>query len=125
MSINRIVPSEYQECVAFWQWSRFKPVLVEYLVHHVNEGKRSLCQGAKLKAIGMRKGLPDYQLTTPNEKYHSLWIEMKTKDKRNHEMPSEQIAWMHRLRKAGNFATFCFGADEAIRTVDLYLNNKL
>lgn len=122
---DKITTTEYQECKIFFAWASYHPLLREYLVHHANEGKRSLQSGFLLKQIGLSPGLPDYQLMISNEKYHCLWLEMKTKEKKKHKMPANQVAWINRLLKCGHYATFCFGADEAIKITTDYLNNKL
>jgi hypothetical protein len=117
--------TEYHECKIFFEWASYHPLLREYLVHHANEGKRTAVSGFYLKQIGLSPGFPDYQVMISNNKYHGLFIEMKTKEKKNHKMPENQVEWIDRLLKAGHYATFCFGADEAIKITTDYLNNKL
>jgi hypothetical protein len=115
--------SEYEECRLYWDWSQLNPLLREYLVHHVNEGKRSKRNGHMLNIIGMRKGVPDYQLFVPNKNYHGFCLEMKTKEKMNRIQPLEQVAWIKKLRKQGYYANFSFGADDAIKQTLDYLKD--
>lgn len=119
------VANEYQECRTYWEWSQLNPLIKNHLVHHVNEGKRSIVTGHRLKIIGMSKGLPDYQLFIPNLKYHGLLIEMKSKCQKGKKQKKEQTEWIDRLIINGYFATFAFGADEAIKITTDYLQNKL
>lgn len=125
MKMRNPKASEHQECRAYFEWASHHPLLSEYLVHHANEGKRTALAGFYLKQIGLSPGFPDYQFMLSNEKYHGLFIEMKTKEKKNHKMPENQVGWIDRLLKAGHYATFCFGADHAIQVTTDYLNNKL
>ena len=118
------IPDEYSECVAYFKWAQLNWLVREYLIHHVNEGKRSKTQGYYLNCIGLRKGLPDYQLPIPNENWLGLWIEMKTIDQRNRKQKKEQIEWIDRLIKIGHFATFAYGWQHAAEITMDYLNNK-
>lgn len=118
-------PNEYQECKAYYEWACLHPILREYLVKHVNEGKRSKLQGLYLNLIGLKKGLPDYQFPVPNGKYIGLWIEMKTRDEANKKQKIEQINWLKKLQAKGHYATFCFGCEDAIKVTQDYLANRL
>lgn len=100
-------------------------MLKENMTKNVNEGQYEGWYVNALKAIGLRKGFPDYVLILPNNKYHSLWIEMKRVPERGKKMRQEQIEWIERLNKNGHYASFTFGADEAIQICNDYLNNKL
>jgi len=89
---------------------------------HVPNGElRNPRVGAKLKAMGVRRGVPDILIfnTPPNELYSSegytgVAIELKSvHDKRG---PSKaQREWISELVINGWAARVCKGADEAIR----------
>lgn len=117
--------SEYQECCAYYEWAQYHPIVREYLIHHVNEGKRSIVSGKRLKLIGMRKGLPDYQLPIANQNWHGLWLEMKTPDQKTKKQKIEQIEWVNKLLLVKQYACFAFGCDHAINLTLEYLNNKM
>lgn len=119
------IPSEYDECLTFYQWTQWHPRLKGNVIKIVNEGKRSVVQGARLKAIGLSKGEPDYIIPVPNRKYHSLWLEVKTVDERLKKQKKEQIEKINRLLKLGHYATFAFGASQCIQITTDYLNNML
>ena len=123
--LNYKTSSEYQECRAYFEWAQYHPTIKEYLIHHVNEGKRSRIMGNLLKLIGMRKGIPDYQLPLSNNNWHGFWIEMKTVDEHNKKQKKEQIDWINRLLLVKQYATFAFGCDDAIRLTLAYINNKI
>lgn len=119
------VATEYQECKAFWEWAQTNEIIAEYLIKHVNEGKRSYISAKFLKLIGMRKGLPDYQLPIPNKKFIGLWIEMKRTNQRNRKKDSEQVQWQDRLLNMGHCAIFAYGWEDAAQITLDYLNNKI
>lgn len=120
-----LIPSEIQECVAYWEWSQNIPVLKDYLYKIPNEGKRSLSYGKKMKMIGLRSGLPDYHYPIPNETFNGFWLEMKTRDKKNHSLPDLQKIWLNKLNKANHYATFAFGWEDAAEKTISYIKNLL
>lgn len=89
------------------------------LIHHCNEGLRSLRTASRLKNEGLRPGLPDYQIPVQRDGYGSLWIELK----RLHggRVQDTQHAMIDMLRRAGNRAEVCRGAKEAIDLITDYL----
>lgn len=120
-----LIPSEYQECKAFWQYAS-KVGFSDDLIKHANErmgDSRWFIRA--LYAIGFRKGLLDYQFIKANGKYHTLWIEMKRKDQKPKDSKPEQNAWIARLLNRGHYASYAYGCDDAIRIFNDYINNKL
>jgi hypothetical protein len=82
----------------------------------------SMKQAIKMKATGYVKGFPDLQICEPNEKYHGLFIELKT-DK---GIPSkEQKEWIKQLNKRGYCASICKGFDEAKVVIDDYFKGAI
>lgn len=118
------IPTEYEECKAFFEWAQLLPIVSKYLIKHVNEGKRSKITGLYLQRIGMRKGLPDYQLPISNGKWFGLWIEMKRRTN-NKSHSKEQCEWIDNLIKVNQFATFAYGWEDAVRITTDYLNKKI
>lgn len=117
--------TEYQECLAFYQWTQWHPLLRDYTIKNVNEGKRSEKTGYFLKQIGLQPGLPDYHIPIPTSKYHGLWIEMKTEAERHRKKRQNQNKWIENLNKIGHYATYAYGATDAIRIVQGYLAEKI
>jgi ribosomal protein L7Ae-like RNA K-turn-binding protein len=75
---------------------------------------------AKLKAEGMAKGFPDILIPLVSNNKSGLFIEMKsTKGKAT----QEQKDWILRLNNSGYTAVVCYGANQAIKTIDRYLEN--
>lgn len=115
--------SEYHECKLFFEWAQHHPLLREFLIKNANEGKRTPVECHYLKLIGFRKGLPDYQLPVPNQRWSGLWIEMKRTVERTRSKRPEQIEWIRKLKEIRQFATFAYGWEDAARITSDYLNN--
>lgn len=90
--------------------------------HIPNESKSSIQRRMSMKRAGVKKGIPDICIPIPNDKFASLYIEMKIKP--NKPSP-EQMQVIRELNQAGNYACLCWSADEAIEMLTKYLNNKL
>lgn len=118
-------PAEYKECLAYFKWCCMNPILKEYLIKNVNEGKRSAASGYFLNLIGMRAGIPDYHLPYSNKKYHGLWIEMKKADGKNKKKDKNQEEWIEKLLKIGHYASYAYGWEDASLITVKYLNDSL
>jgi hypothetical protein len=83
-----------------------------------NGGKRNLVTAMKLKAEGVKSGVPDLFLALPNEIHAGLFIELKTPKKGT--VSKEQKEWITRLNKNGYRAVVCWGHEEAIEELKKY-----
>ncbi len=91
----------------------------EMIYHIPNEGKRK--NGAKLKRIGLRKGIPDLCLPVPKMGFNGLYIELKKDTSK--KASKEQKEWLFKLEQQGYATSLCFGADEAINLITAYMNS--
>lgn len=119
------LPTEYQECLWYYEWTQLQTELQGKVIKLVNEGRRSYQTGKNLKAIGMQAGLPDYLILAHNTHWKSLWLEMKTRDKRNRKKDPNQEGWLAKLNGLGHYATFCYGWEHAAQLTTDFLNDKL
>ncbi|HLX54650.1 MAG TPA: hypothetical protein VKR58_11945 [Aquella sp.] len=119
------IPTEYQECLALMQWASLHPLIGEYLIKHANEGLRSPKTGFFLKRIGLRPGLPDYQLPIANNNWSGLWIEMKRRHLHDKKKLETQEAWLVKLLKVRQYATYAYGWEHAVSIIEDYINNKI
>jgi len=88
------------------------------MYHIPNEGKRSKATGGRLKAQGLKPGVPDVCLPTAHGGYIGLYIEMKVKPNK----PTEnQKRWLRALREAGHMVAVCYGFEEARDLIEKYL----
>ena len=84
-----------------------------------NGSERNPIVGKKLKAEGVRKGVPDLCLCVARGGYHGLFIEMKRQKKS--QISPEQIAWLSALRDQGYRAEMCLGAAAAWEVIQEYM----
>jgi len=98
--------TEHEEQREFVMWMR--QTHPQHRVYAIpNGGARSASQGAKLKAEGVSRGVPD--LHVPSLR---LWIEMKrVKDS---SVSPEQKDWIAYLERLGDTVVVAKGRDEAI-----------
>lgn len=120
----KFIPTEHQEQVALREWwdriecrkHRLEPA---DLFAIPNAGAGPLRgQAGKLKAEGLRAGIPDLCLTVPAGKYHGMYIEMKRRGKSATESQRYEMA---RLERRGYFCVTCDSADRAMAEIRNYL----
>lgn len=117
------VLTEHEEQKAIVRWAHVKRREVPDLTRLFavpNGSKRSQAQAAWAKAEGLKVGVPDLWLPVSRQGYHGLVIELKTLDKASKTSP-EQDDWLDWLREHGWFSKMCRGADDAIKTIAIYL----
>lgn len=112
--------AEHDEQVAVVQWFDMQyPALSGRLFAVANGGARHIRVAVKLKAEGVRKGVPDMLLLEPRNGFHGLAIELKAKGGR---LTKEQADWLQWLSERDYFAVVCVGAEAAIDTIKGYLD---
>jgi len=86
-----------------------------------NGGQRHIRVATKLKAEGVRRGVPDLMLPIPIDSHHGLFIELK---KEKGRATDEQEEWLGYLNEQGYYAILCKGFDEAKIAIINYLELK-
>nr|DAP00690.1 MAG TPA: Nuclease [Caudoviricetes sp.] len=87
--------------------------------HIANERKTSIQQGAKLKRLGVRAGMPDILIFQPNKTYSGLAIELKIKPNK----PTKNQLEVLTMLSNNNWNTaVCYDFDEAKNLIDNHLN---
>jgi len=118
------VPSEAKE-----QANLIEMISIKYPELIFRVGMESGKRNPKLaKKQGVTSGWPDIHFPYSNNGYNGLYIELKHKGfnlyKKNGEPKDQRIANQLRIIKVlqanNNIAVFCFGADEAMKTIDWY-----
>lgn len=84
-----------------------------------NGGHRHPAVAGKLKAEGVRAGVPDLCLPVARGPYHSLYIEMKAGP--TSRVQPNQAAWHEKLRAQGHAVRVCYGWDAARASIEQYL----
>lgn len=92
---------------------------LEMLFAVPNGGDRNMLVAKKLKAEGVKKGVPDLCLPIPRGVYHGLFIELKRQ--KGGVISPEQKAWIAALRGQGYRAEVCKGATEAWDVIREYV----
>lgn len=120
----RLYPTEEEEQTVVMHWAAMAegrwPEL-RLLFHIPNGGKRSKSEAVRFRAAGVRSGVPDLFLPCSRGGYHGLWIEMKAIGGR---ISREQESWQKDLLEQGYMCAVCYGADEAIETIEKYMQQK-
>lgn len=113
--------TEHQHAKKFIQWARAnerKYPGLDLLFAVPNGGKRNVVVALKLKAEGVKAGVPDYFLPVARGRYHGLFIELKAI---GGKVSEPQRRWLKRLAAEDYAAGICFGADDAIAIIETYL----
>lgn len=120
-----------QRALFYWMWAnrgKHKALSLAYAIP--NGGLRNKAVAGKLKAEGVKSGVPDICLPWPmhgsqwphGQGYGALYIELKHGDNKPTE---EQKWWMTELNAAGNLAVVCYGWESAARMVCKYLGVEI
>lgn len=120
-----LIPSEDAEQRAVLEWAersfgRYPALRWMYAVP--NGGHRSKAVAGKLKAGGVKKGVPDLVIPEPIAPYHGAYLEMKRR-KGGRPTP-EQLVWRDHLLSRGYAHCIARGFDEARSFLILYLEGR-
>jgi len=112
---------EHHDQVALFRWAghqqRRLPEL-SLLFAIPNGGHRHPATAAKLKAEGVKAGVPDLCLPVARGEYHGLWIELKAG--RNKPTPP-QVQWHMRLSQQDYRVAVCYSWEAARDVIEEYL----
>lgn len=116
-------PTEHEEqaaLITWWSWySQWMGLQRCLLMAIPNGGARTTVTGARLKAEGVRAGIPDLFLAVPTDTSHGLWLEMKRK--RGGFVTDFQREAMKALEAQGFSCVVCRGFTEAQEAIVSYL----
>ena len=113
--------AEHNEQVALFTWARWMEAQhpeLALLFAVPNGGARDVVTGARLKAEGVKRGVPDVWLPLARCGYHGMVIELKTVKGRP---TKEQVAWLKALEAQGWLALVCVGWEAARDVLLKYL----
>ena len=112
-------PLEHQIQKAFFQWWEAKhgnPLCWAT----PNGGYRNIVTATKLKAEGVRAGVPDVFLAIPVGDYHGLFMEFK---RAKGKLQPNQELYLALLSQVGYKTAVVRSVEEAIDTVEAYLGS--
>ena len=113
----RELEHKYQKVVIAWFDRQFKEHRGR-LFAIPNGGHRHPAVAAKLRAEGVRPGVPDLMLPVARCGFHGLFIEMKA-DKG--KVRGNQQDWHEYLDAQGYLVAVCFNPEAAMDTIKSYL----
>lgn len=120
--MTRVIPTEHQEQVALFEWAAWmaKRIPELHLMHAIpNGGKRDIRTAARLKAEGVKPGVPDIFLPVPRGGKHGLYIELKRR--KGGVISKAQEAWIRALTNQGYMCAVCHGAEAARDEILAYM----
>lgn len=95
--------------------------ILRYAFHPANGGKRSKGEAGKLKAMGVKKGVPDILLPLPWRGYSGLAVELKSQ---KGVLTPEQVDWLEQAGKGGYLTAVCRDLECFIAAVKTFLAGK-
>jgi hypothetical protein len=111
---------EHQHQVALFRWAKLQCAYPELdlLFAIPNGGHRNKATAGKLKAEGVKAGVPDLFLPVQRGGYAGLFIEMKA----GRNKPTlEQASWHLKLSHQGYRVSVCYGWEAARDLIVAYL----
>lgn len=118
-------PSEHDEQVALIRWwdayAALHKIDHRLLFAIPNGGSRHKAVAGKLKAEGVRAGVPDLMLAIPVGGRHGLFLELKSErgSLRPRQKEFQEILWVR-----GYAVAWCKGAPAARKVIEDYLSGK-
>ena len=95
---------------------------LKWLFHIPNGGSRHIAEASKLKAMGVKRGVPDIFLPVRTINFIGMWIELKKPIKGI--VSGEQDEWLDYLSKQGYATRVAFGWESARDSLLEYLGKK-
>lgn len=118
-------PTEGEEQATLFHWAdmvKGKYPELQLLFHIPNGGERRKSEAARMKAEGVKAGVPDLFLPVARVNYHGLFIEMKRR--KGGRVSDEQREWIGNLLANGYAVEVCRGWEEAKDAIENYLGEK-
>jgi hypothetical protein len=118
------IPTEAQEQTTLFQWAalmahRWPELRTMY--HIPNGGSRNAIEAARLKAQGVKAGIPDIFLPCARGEWHGLYIELKRR--KGGRVSDEQREMIRLLIEQGYKAVVCYGWEEAKNVIVEYMKD--
>jgi hypothetical protein len=115
--------SEHTEQCALFEWAAWnqsKDAALNMLYAVPNGGKRDKATAAKLKAEGVKAGVPDVVLPVARMGYHGFYLELKIG---KNKTSIEQDVWLTALKAEGYLVDVSYGWQEAAHKIARYLGH--
>ena len=122
---ENFTPLEEEEQKVFIEWCKMMENKYKglELIHAIpNGGSRNEIEARNLKLTGVKAGVPDLFLPVARNGKHGLYIEMKRK--KGGRVSEFQKDWLAKLTDQGYETAVCYGAEEAIKTIEEYYSTR-
>ena len=112
--------SSEQKALVHWATLQARTTYPELALLYAvaNGGRRDVITGARLKAEGVRPGVPDLCLPVARGPWHGLYIELKAS---GGHVSAVQREWIAALNAQQYHAVVCVGWQAAADTITAYL----
>ena len=119
-AMNQLEHTEQVTLMQWWALAHKQFGISEQLLFAIpNGGQRNIVVATKLKAEGVRPGIPDLFLAVPRRNAHGLFIEMKKA--KGGRVSDKQSTAMDLLAEQGYKWAVCHGWNEARICIESYL----
>lgn len=98
------------------------PMPLDFMFHPANGGFRTAAEAGRLKAMGVKPGVPDWICPIPWRGWSGLAIELKAPDAPGPR--KKQKAWLDGLQSAGYLTGTARSLDQFIRLVEQYVQGR-
>ena len=116
--------SEHQEQKALFEWAEklaYRYPELDLMFAVPNGGLRNKAVAVRMKAEGLKPGVPDILIPVARCGHHGLFIELKY----GRGKPSaKQVEWLDALNEQGYLAVVCWGWCEAADLIQSYLEDN-
>lgn len=116
----RAIPTEEQEQMALIQWCRMRGDPFDKCFAIPNGGHRHKATAGRLKASGVKAGVPDLFWPVARNGYHGLFIEMKRL--KGGGVSESQKAMIASLKSEGYRVEICAGFEAAKAVLEIYFS---
>lgn len=118
---------EQQRLIKWAHWITWDGInLGDHLFAIPNGGSRAKharnvsIEAVRMKAEGVRPGVPDLMLAVPANGWHGLFIEMKRASKSKSRVSAPQYEWCQRLADRGYKVIIAYGFEAAKKGISEY-----
>jgi hypothetical protein len=102
--------------------SESKNPILKYIFAIPNGSKRSIGVAKKLKAEGVKRGVPDVAVPISSQQYAGMFIEFKSE---KGKLSKEQKEYIGHLENEGYYCVVCRTSCDAITKLEKYLSIQI
>ncbi len=120
-NMKRSEDTEQIQVVEWAMWNTGRYPELRLLHHCPNGGSRHAAEAGKLKAMGVKAGIPDLCLPIARGAYNGLYIEMKYG---RNTLSEHQKDMLRLLAGEGHYCAVCYSYAQAVKIIEHYCKLK-